>query len=370
MANPTNKDYYDILGVAKDASVDDIKKAFRVKARTMHPDVSKEPDAEAKFKELSEAYDTLSDPDKRARYDAVRTGGFTTENPFRPSGSGEGSGYTYGSPNDPFGWSAWGFPFGGYGGYSTQTSGRAGGAHGVPYVSEQGATRRIKLSLKADEAKKGCAKSVSYNHYETCPDCHGRGSAQGHSAESCPLCHGTGRLETVLGGFYAAETRCAACGGSGKVIKNPCTTCGGSGRVERNVTTRVEIPASSHDGGSMRVAAMGDAGRCGGASGDLEVEFVVPSEHLTHNQEMLFTSLGVIVSVFLCTVFASTVIRIFAFFALPLFFVFFFVSPSLRLMNKGGSFAQRAARRFGLGLVVGVFVFILLSPLMSCVGRF
>ena len=371
MATTTNKDYYDILGVAKDASTDDIKKAFRTKARTMHPDVSKEPDAEERFKEVTEAYETLSDPDKRARYDAVRSGGFTTENPFRPTG-GSSTGAPYGSPfggpQDPFGWASWGFPFGGAYGGAQRSSGRAS-AGSVPYAVEPGATRRIALQLSAEEAKKGCTKSVSYQHLEACAHCRGKGTSEGSDVAACPTCRGTGQVEASMGGLFTAAMKCPTCAGAGKVIRNPCPSCRGTGTSSVRATVRVEVPAGSHDGGSLRVPGMGDAGRCGGPSGDLQVDFEVPSEHLTQNQEIAFTVAGVVCAIALCTAFASTVLRIFAFLALPLFFVFFFVSPSV-FKKKGGSFWQRAARRFGYGVVLGLFVFIVFSPAMTCLRLF
>lgn len=360
MAVTPNKDFYEILGVSKDASTDDIKKAFRTKARTMHPDISKEPDAEERFKEVSEAYETLSDPDKRARYDAVRAGGFTTDSPYR---SGHGSA-PYGSPQDPFGWASWGSPFGGW---ATQGSGRYGASNTVPYKSEQGATRRIVMQLTAEEAKKGCSKSVSYQHQERCAACHGTGAGDASSIQTCPTCQGTGEAQVNMAGLFNAAMRCPSCDGSGKVIKDPCSACRGTGREQRRTTERVTIPAGSHDGGSIRVPGMGDAGRCGGASGDLEVGFEVPSEHLTHEQEMGFTIAGVVCSAFVCTLFAGTIMRLFAFLSVPLFFVFLFAFPSFSA-KKGGSFWQRAARRFGVGLVLGVFVFILFMPAMSCTG--
>lgn len=369
MATTTNKDYYDILGVAKDASTEDIKKAFRAKARTMHPDVSKAPDAEERFKEVTEAYETLSDPDKRARYDAVRSGGFTTENPFRPSGTSSGSPYgaPFGGPQDPFGWASWGFPFGGaYTG--RRSSGRPTG-EAVPYVVESGATRRIALRLSAEEAKKGCAKNVSYQHLEACTQCRGKGTVASSEVVACPACGGVGHVEASMGGLFATAMKCPACGGSGKVIRNPCPSCHGTGTSSVRTTTRVEVPAGSHDGGGVRIPGMGDAGRCGGPSGDLQVDFEVPSEHLTQGQEIGFTAAGVVCAMALCSVFASTVLRIFAFLALPLFFVFFFVSPSV-FKKKGGSFWQRAARRFGYGLVLGLFVFIVFSPAMTCMRLF
>ena len=142
MATPSNKDYYDILGVSKDATPGDIKKAFRAKARTMHPDVCKEPGAEERFKEVSEAYDTLSDPDKKARYDAVKAGGFTTQNPYTSGPAGAGS---WSGGYSPFGgWTSWGGPYGaGYGSASRAPQ-------GTPYARKQGATRSIQLELTRD----------------------------------------------------------------------------------------------------------------------------------------------------------------------------------------------------------------------------
>lgn len=362
MATPS-KDFYDILGVSKDASADDIKKAFRKKATTMHPDVNKAPDAEERFKEVTEAYETLSDPDKRARYDAVRSGGFTTENPYRTGGQGS----PYGTPQDPFGWASWGYPFGGA--YASQASGRPAG-NTAPYVVEPGATRRITMQLSAEEARKGCTKGISYQHLEPCPSCRGRGGADGSSAvATCPSCHGSGQVEASMGGLFTTAMRCPSCAGSGKVIKDVCPSCHGTGTAAVRTTTRVTVPANSHDGGSVRIPGMGDAGRCGGASGDLQVDFEVPSEHLTHNQEIGFTIAGIVASTVLCTLFAGTIMRVLAFLALPLFFVFFFVSPTM-LKRKGGSFWQRAVRRFGYGLVMGLFVFILFSPLMTCMAIF
>ena len=356
----TTKDFYEILGVSKDATTDDIKKAFRKKAATMHPDVNKAPDAEERFKEVSEAYETLSDPDKRARYDAVRSGGFTTDSPFRGAGS---TGSPYGNPSDPFGWASWGWggPFGGGYASSSGSSSRAGAA----YVVEPGATRRISMSLTAEEAKKGCTKTVSFERLEACPSCSGRGCAEGSSPSACPTCHGSGQAEVNVGGLFATAMRCPTCQGSGKVVRDACPSCSGSGTRRVRATARVEVPAATHDGQSMRIAGQGDAGRCGGASGDLQVDFEVPSEHLTHEQELGFTAAGVLAAVLVGVFLYDTVMRVFTFLALPLFFVFFFVSPSI-FRAKGGSFWQRAGRRFGYGFLMGLFVFIVFSPLVSC----
>ena len=358
-----SKDFYDILGVAKDASTDDIKKAFRKKAATMHPDVNKAPDAEERFKELSEAYETLSDPGKRQRYDAIRAGGFTTQNPY--AGSSGGSGSTGGSPFggmpfDPFG-PFWG-PFAG----SAASAGRRRSGT-APYSVEPGASRRIAMTLSAEEARHGTSKKISFERFEACPKCSGRGTPSSDGVVTCPTCRGRGQVEARIQTFMGdmqQTMRCPECNGSGKVIKDLCPECSGSGTRLRPSVLTVQIPAGSHDGGVLRVKDAGDAGRCGGPRGDLEVELTVPSEHLTSSQEFGFTALGVILAIVVCTMFAGTVLRLLSFLALPLFFVFFMFPMGGR--KKGGSFWNRAARRVGFGLIIGLFVFILLMPLMSC----
>ena len=356
------KDFYDILGVAKDASTDDIKKAFRKKAATMHPDVNKAPDAEERFKELSEAYETLSDPGKRQRYDAIRAGGFTTQNPYAGSAGGQGGSPFGGMPFDPFG-PFWG-PFAGGAGTYTGSRRRSDAA---PYSVEPGATRRIAMTLSADEARHGASKRVSFERFETCPTCSGRGASSSDGIITCPACKGSGRVTAHLRTFMGDMEQtmpCPSCNGSGKIIKDLCSACSGTGTHLQPATLTVQIPAGSHDGGVLRVKGAGDAGRCGGARGDLEVELTVPSEHLTSSQEFGFTALGVVLSVVLCTMFAGTILRLLSFLALPLFFVFFMFPMGGR--KKGGSFWNRAARRIGFGLVIGLFLFILLMPLMSC----
>jgi molecular chaperone DnaJ len=365
VAAPANKDFYEILGVSKDASTDDIKKAFRTKARTMHPDVSKEPDAEERFKEVTEAYETLSDPDKRARYDAVRAGGFSTSSPY----GGSGGGTPYGSPQDPFGWSSWGSPFGGAWG-STGTWGSAGASgrrasNSVPYRAEQGATHRVKVTLEGGQARQGCTCKVTYGRREACSTCHGKGSTDEFSPSStCTTCHGTGQVEANVGGLFTTVVSCPSCDGAGRVVKDPCPSCAGTGTVARTTTTEVKVPAGSHDGGTVRVPGMGDAGRNGGASGDLEVEFEVPSEHLTHEQETGFTLAGVVLGVVLGFLFYGIIARLLAFMVLPLIFVFLAQSSASR--RKSGSFWQRALRRVGYGVMLGLFIFVLFVPFTSC----
>ena len=279
MAN-TNKDFYEILGVPKDATSDDIKKAFRKKAATMHPDVNKAPDAEERFKEVSEAYETLSDPDKRARYDAVRAGGFTTQNPYAGrGGTGQGGSPFGGMPFDPFGpfWGGAGSPWG-----SATVGGQRRSGGTAPYSCEPGAPRRVTLTLTADEARHGAAKTISFERFEPCSACSGRGTSSSDGVITCPMCHGRGsvqaRMQTFMGDL-SQTMRCPECNGSGKVIKDPCPSCSGTGARLSRATVSVSVPAGSHDGTVLRVKGAGDAGRCGGARGDLEAELSVPSEH-------------------------------------------------------------------------------------------
>ncbi len=360
MATSSHKDYYEILGVSKDASVDDIKKAFRSKARTMHPDVCKEPGAEERFKELSEAYETLSDPDKKSRYDAVRAGGFTTQNPYASSAAG-GSAWSGGAYNPFGGWASWGSsPFG-----SAYGSARPGAGQGTPYVRRQGATRSIQLELTREEAHKGCCKKVSYAHLESCPDCLGRGYAHGSEPAVCGVCHGSGQMSMDMG-FFAANMTCTACAGSGRVIKDACRTCGGTGTRQSRSTVEVTVPAGSHDGDELRVPGAGDAGQCGGASGDLKATLVVPSEHLTQTQEALFTGLGVVSAVVVCVLFRSLIAVLLQILFLPLCFVVFFTFPSAFRTSTGGSFASRAAKKFLSGFLLGLLVFVIFILPQSC----
>ncbi len=362
MAAPT-KDFYDILGVSHDASAEDIKKAFHAKARTMHPDVSKDPDAEERFKEVTEAYETLSDPGKRARYDAVRTGGFTVDDPYRSARSDS----PYGAGQSPYTWAGWGAS------YRSRTSSQAdahrAAGRTAPYSVEPGATRRVTINLTAEEAKKGCAKNVTYQHLETCSACQGRGTITGREPLVCPNCGGSGQVHANMAGLFSTAVRCPVCNGSGKVLTDICPHCQGSGTTSARTSTRVEVEAGTHDGSQIRFAGRGDAGRCGGATGDLEVHFSVPSEQLTQRQKILCFVIGLLIAVIVCILIFRTIVNVLAFLALPLFFIFLFVSPVL-FRRRGGSFWQRVLRYIGWGLVVGLFVFILLSPLISCVGVF
>lgn len=280
------KDYYEILGVAQDASTDDIRKAFQQKARKLHPDVNKAPDAEERFKEVSEAYAVLSDPEKRQRYDAMRSGSAF-------AGAGTGSGYAgypgYGQGyGDPFG----GWPFGGYGG-QTRTRQQRQQVRG--YRPRAGADVAYQLNLTAEQAAKGVRRGVTYQRYVACDVCGGKGSVHAERPETCPTCHGTGRISVDLGsilGFGVMEMECPECGGAGKVVVDPCDACGGTGRVLSGSEVVVNVPAGSHDGDEVRVKGMGNAGTNGREAGDFVCRVGVEGERLEPQQANGFRIMG------------------------------------------------------------------------------
>lgn len=264
------RDYYEVLGVSRDASADDIKKAYRKAAMKYHPDRNPgDKTAEEKFKEAGEAYEVLSDADKRARYDQY---GFAGVDPnFGAGGAG------YGGAG--FGGSGFG-GFDGFGDLGDIFGEFFGG--GRSRGSQQNASRRgenvmARLELTFEEAAFGCEKEVAAQRIENCPNCKGTGSADG-VIETCSQCHGTGQVRSVqnfMGMQMQSTTACPTCGGRGKVIKNPCTTCRGKGKVRKTNRVKVKIPAGVDAGQSVRVRGEGCVGVGGGPNGDLLVE--IPS---------------------------------------------------------------------------------------------
>ena len=260
------RDYYEVLGVAKDASAEDIKKAYRKGAMKYHPDRNPgDKTAEEKFKEIGEAYEVLSDPDKRARYDQY---GFAGVDP----NFGAGAGGPYGGGFGGFGdFGDLGDIFGEFfGGGGT----RRGSAQSAPRRGENVMTR---LELSFEEAAFGCEKEVSAQRIENCAACNGTGSADG-VIETCQQCRGTGQVRTVqnfMGMQMQSSTTCPACNGRGKVIKTPCTTCKGKGKVRRTNRVKVKIPAGVDAGQSVRVRGEGCVGFNGGGNGDLLVEISI-----------------------------------------------------------------------------------------------
>ena len=259
------RDFYEVLGVEKGASADEIKKAYRKLAGKYHPDRNPgDKTAEEKFKEIGEAYEVLSDDDKRARYDQFGHAGVDPN--FNPNagGFGGGVGGGFGDFGDIFG-DIFGGAFGGGSSRATQNAPRRG---------ENVATR---LELTFEEAAFGCEKEVSALRIENCGSCNGTGSADG-TVETCSHCRGTGQVRTTqnfMGMQMQSTSPCPRCGGKGKVIKTPCTTCKGKGKVRRTQKIRVKVPAGVDEGQSVRVRGEGCVGSNGGPNGDLLVEILI-----------------------------------------------------------------------------------------------
>ena len=268
MATMNEKDYYAILGVSKDADKKEIQRAFQQKARKLHPDVNKEPDAEERFKEVSEAYAVLSDDQKRARYDAMRSGGM-------PFGGSPAQGAYRGGYSSPYGS---GFPFDGF-----PFGGAQGARRGAAYNPEDGADVVVDIGLDASESKAGAKKKVTYRRYATCSHCEGKGSVSSSGAHACPSCGGRGAIDIDLSFLFGAgtfQTVCPECGGSGRVVGDPCIDCGGSGRVAVTSEAVVTFEPGTHDGDLVRIKGMGHAGTNGAAGGDLIGRAHVAAERL------------------------------------------------------------------------------------------
>lgn len=254
-------DYYEILGVSRDASKEDLKRSYRRLARKYHPDVNKDAGAEERFKEINRAYEVLSEPETRARYDRFGEAGV--------SGSG-GAGYDYtdmGGIADIFE-TFFGGGFGGVGGQSSRA--RRGPARGEDL--------RLDLKLKFREAVFGGEKEIRIPHLETCKVCNGSGAKPGTGAKTCSTCNGQGQVRratrTPFGSFAQVST-CPACNGQGQVIEEKCESCGGQGRKQEKKKLKITIPAGVDNGTRLRVSNEGDAGVRGGPAGDLYVYLTV-----------------------------------------------------------------------------------------------
>ena len=269
------RDYYEVLGVSKDASADDIKKAYRKMAMKYHPDRNPgDKEAEEKFKEVGEAYEVLSDADKKARYDQY---GFAGVDPNFGAGAGGYGGAGFGGFGD---FSDLGDIFGDFFG-----GGRSRG-------SQQNAPRRgenvmSRLELTFEEAAFGCEKEVATPRIENCPNCNGTGSADG-VIETCSQCRGSGQVRTVqnfMGMQMQSTATCPSCNGRGKIIKTPCNTCKGKGKVRRTNRVKVKIPAGVDAGQSVRVRGEGGVGSNGGPNGDLLVEIYIKRHPIFTRQD-------------------------------------------------------------------------------------
>jgi len=261
MADQNKRDYYEVLGVEKNASDAEIKKAYRKMAQKYHPDMNPgDAEAEARFKEVNEANEVLSDSEKRARYDQY---GFAGVDPNFAPGGGFGGGFGgfggFGDLGDLFG----DFFGGGFGGGGQRRNAPA-----------KGQNIGAELEITFEEAAFGCEKEISVGRVESCPTCKGNGCREGTSPETCDNCRGTGTVrvtrQTAFGAF-AQTAACSKCGGTGKLIKEPCATCKGKGKVRKNKKIKVSVPAGIDDGQSFRLRGEGNAGSNGGPSGDLLV---------------------------------------------------------------------------------------------------
>jgi len=263
------RDYYEVLGVEKGASADEIKKAYRKSAMKYHPDRNPgDKEAEEKFKELGEAYEVLSDDDKRSRYDQF---GFAGVDPNYGGGGGAGFG--------GFGGGFGGFDFGDIFGDFFGGGGRRQSTQNMPRRGENVGAR---VDVTFEEAAFGVEKDVSARRIENCAECKGTGSSDG-TTETCSQCRGSGQVQTVqniMGMRMQSTTTCPQCSGRGKIIKNPCTTCRGKGKVYRNHKVKVNIPAGINDGQSVRLRGEGCVGSNGGPNGDMLVEVYVKSHPL------------------------------------------------------------------------------------------
>ena len=259
------RDYYEVLGLQKGATADEIKKAYRKLAKENHPDLHPGDKAcEERFKEINEAYEVLSDDDKRATYDQYGHAAFDPS-----AGFGGGAG------------------FGGFGGFSDfgdlgdifgDIFGFGGGASRNPNAPRKGDNRRVQLNVSFEEAAFGCKKEVTVGRVEQCPDCKGNGCAPGTTPEVCPDCKGTGSVRTTQRtpfGMAQSTAPCSKCRGTGKIIHQPCPTCRGMGNIRKQHKISVSVPAGIDDGQTISLRGQGNSGANGGPQGDMLVTIIV-----------------------------------------------------------------------------------------------
>lgn len=256
------RDYYEVLGLSKGASADEIKRAYRKLARKYHPDMNPgDKEAEAKFKEVGEAYEVLSDEEKKARYDQF---GFAGVDPNYGAGAGGGS-YGFGGDMGDLGdiFSSFFGGGGGFGGFGGQSRANA---------PQQGSDIRVQANLTFEEAAFGCEKEIEYTPIQTCETCGGNGCTAGSTPDTCSACHGQGYVNVqrrTAFGVMSSTQPCSQCGGTGKFIRNPCQTCKGKGLVRKRKKITVQFPAGIDDGQAIARRNQGNAGRNGGYAGDL-----------------------------------------------------------------------------------------------------
>lgn len=256
------RDYYEVLGVSKNATKEEIKKAYRKLSKKYHPDINKDPDAPEKFKEVKEAYEVLSDDTKRAQYDRYGHAGAT-------QGFGGFNGEEFEAD------------FGGFGFDDLFSSIFGGGRRRDPNAPRAGADIQYTMTISFEEAAFGKETTIEIPSEETCDTCHGSGAKPGTTPETCPHCGGSGQISSeqrTAFGVFVNRRVCYQCSGTGKFIRHRCTTCGGSGKVKKRRKIQVKIPAGVDDGQQLRIQGKGEPGINGGPSGDLYIVFHV-QEH-------------------------------------------------------------------------------------------
>jgi molecular chaperone DnaJ len=259
------RDFYDVLGVARGATADELKKAYRTKAKELHPDRNSDnPNAEAQFKEVNEAYDILKDPEKKAAYDRYGHAAFEGGMGGARGGGGPGQGDFASAFSDVFE-----DLFGDFMG------GRGGG--GGRQRAQRGSDLRYNMRVTLEEAFKGAQKTINVPASVTCDSCKGSGAEGGAEPVTCPTCSGMGKVRAQQG-FFTVERTCPTCSGAGQIVKNPCKACGGAGRTEKERSLSVNIPAGVETGTRIRLAGEGEAGLRGGPTGDLYI-FIEVREH-------------------------------------------------------------------------------------------
>ena len=269
----SKRDYYEVLGVDKNATDEELKKAYRKLAKKYHPDANPDnkQEAEAKFKEVNEAYETLSDSQKRRMYDQF--------GPDGPQGFGGGAGGPFGGQGGYYSYTTSGFDdfedlrdvfssiFGG--GFGARAS------RGANQGPVKGANLRVSIDISFEDAYLGCEKEIILTRNETCETCHGNGAKPGTNPETCQMCHGTGTIKqvqsTILGQMQT-QRPCNNCHGTGKVIKEPCETCKGKGIVRKQAKIKIKIPSGIDDGQTIILRGEGEPGERGGSNGDLHIE--------------------------------------------------------------------------------------------------
>ena len=256
------RDYYEVLGVAKGASEDEIKKAYRQMAKKYHPDLNPgDKEAEARFKEVNEAYEVLSDSQKKARYDQY---GHAGVDPNFGAGGYQGYGFD-GMDID-------------LGDIFSSFFGGGGARRSNPNAPRRGSDVSASVVISFEEAARGCKKQVDVRLVDTCSDCRGSGAAKGSAPKPCPACNGTGqerRQQRTPFGVIQTQSVCSRCRGKGKIIDKPCSTCSGTGQVRRPSSVGINIPAGIADGQVITIRGKGNAGTNGGPAGDLEIQVAV-----------------------------------------------------------------------------------------------